>query len=91
MCKHGNTIQLEVVVSANYSSTGKDKLKLVDIDSCIFPLVKALNDAGIPTIASCCGHNKIHGNIALCDGRELFIIRDYATARQADETLRIKT
>ena len=29
------------------------------IDSCIAPLVQMLNDYGIETIASCCGHGKV--------------------------------
>ena len=44
-----------------------------NVDACIAPLVKSLNDAGIETLASCCGHGKIDGNIALKDGRELII------------------
>jgi hypothetical protein len=44
-------------------------------DPCIAPLVKALNDAGIRTIASCCGHGKDNGSVILADGRELLIRR----------------
>lgn len=46
-----------------------------DIDYCIADIVAALNAANIPTIASCCGHLKINGNIVLEDGRELIIKR----------------
>lgn len=42
-------------------------------DPCIAPLVKALNDGGIRTVASCCGHGKNDGSIVLADGRELVI------------------
>lgn len=41
------------------------------IDSCIAPIVKALNDGGVETVASCCGHGKGPGRISLADGRDL--------------------
>jgi hypothetical protein len=56
----------------------------VGVDSCISDLVKALNEAGFRTVASCCGHGKRPGNIALADGRELIIAADYATGRSVD-------
>lgn len=55
-------------------------------DPCIAPLVKALNESddlprvpsrlnpdGVTTVASCCGHGKRPGHIALADGRWLTI------------------
>jgi hypothetical protein len=60
------------------------------VDECISPLVQALNDAGIETEASCCGHNKGVGNIALSDGRELFIIANFDTARFVDSFIHDK-
>lgn len=53
-------------------------------DPCIAPLVAALNTAGIETVASCCGHGHRPGVIALRDGRELFITKDFDEARQVD-------
>jgi hypothetical protein len=53
-------------------------------DPCIAPLVKALNEGGIPTVASCCGHGKRPGKIALADGRELFILPGFDSARALD-------
>ena len=47
----------------------------------IADLVSALNAGGVPTIASCSGHGERPGNIALADGRELIIAKDYAEAR----------
>ncbi len=44
-----------------------------DIDICIADIVAALNAANITTVASCCGHNKIDGNIRLGDGRTILI------------------
>ncbi|MCK5601619.1 hypothetical protein KAR91_07120 [Candidatus Pacearchaeota archaeon] len=57
----------------------------VSIDSCIAPIVQALNNAGIATVASCCGHNKRPGNIVLKDGRELIIVPDFETGRLIDK------
>lgn len=84
MCKWGDTVIMEVTIPAYLSSTGKEKKKLVDVDRCIAPIVKALNDAGITTDASCCGHNNRPGNISLADGRELIIAPDWETARKAE-------
>ena len=43
------------------------------IDYCIHHIIAALNAGGIRTIASCCGHEKMKGNILLEDGRVLII------------------
>lgn len=43
------------------------------IDSCIAPIVAALNAGGIATLGSCCGHGKSNGDILLADGRVLII------------------
>ena len=56
MCKWGTSEKLEVKIPQHLSRTGKERLKVVDIDSCIYSIVKALNDGGVTTIASCCGH-----------------------------------
>ncbi len=45
----------------------------VPVDSCIAPIVQALNDASIETTGSCCGHGSGPGSITLADGRELLI------------------
>lgn len=55
------------------------------IDACIVDLVKALNAAGIETIASCCGHLVRLGSIILRDGREIVVLPDYDTAREFDK------
>lgn len=47
----------------------------------IADLVRALNDGGVRTIASCSGHGARPGNIALEDGRELIIARNFDEAR----------
>ena len=73
MCKRGDTIIMVI--------NGKPR----DIDRCIAPIVKALNDGGITTIASCCGHGIRPGNIALEDGRELVICPNFEVARKVDK------
>ena len=72
MCDWGN--------STNVCIDGKTK----SIDSCIATFVRGLNTFGFKTIASCCGHGKRPGNIALADGREIIICPDYETARKID-------
>ncbi len=39
------------------------------IDYCISDIVAALNAANLVTLASCCGHGKMDGDIRLADGR----------------------
>jgi len=65
---------------------GNDKCNEINagIDKCIQPLIKALNEGGCETIASCCGHGNRPGTIALEDGREIIIMPDFATARSID-------
>lgn len=67
MCKWGNRVEVENLL------TTRGKRRTWGIDACIAPLVKALNDGGIETIASCCGHGKGDGRIDLVDGRILII------------------
>lgn len=59
--------------------------RIRDIDTCIAPIVQALNNTGVATIACCCGHGKRPGNIALTDGREIIICPDYKTGRKIDD------
>lgn len=73
MCKHGNHIILKVPIPSNLSHTGKLRWDDKPVDSCIAPIVKALNDAGIYTANSCCGHGKENGEIVLHDGRTIII------------------
>lgn len=49
-------------------------------DPCLSLIVTALNEGGIETVASCCGHGQRPGNVALADGRQLFV----ADAEQAE-------
>ena len=43
------------------------------IDPCIAPIIRALQEGGVPTATSCCGHNEKPGYIGLKDGRFLKI------------------
>ena len=46
------------------------------IDFCIADIVAALNAANIETLGSCCGYNKMPGDIILENGREIIIVRN---------------
>lgn len=74
MCKRGTTTKVRVKIPADLSSTGKRKWEFCEVDSCIAPLVKALQKAGIGTIGSCCGHGEWEGYILLEDERRLLIL-----------------
>lgn len=56
--------------------------RTVEVDAEIAPLVRALNAAGLGTIASCSGHGFRPACIALADGREIIIARDFEEARR---------
>jgi len=84
MCEWGTTVPLTVTVPASHSYTGQDNVRVKPIDSCIAPIVEALNAAGVSTVASCCGHGKRPGVIVLRDGREIVICPDYETGRRVD-------
>lgn len=47
--------------------------RIQGIDFCISDIVAALNAANIKTVASCCGHGSIPGDVALEDGRRISI------------------
>lgn len=57
---------------------------LFHCDPCIVDLVRALNDAGLKTVASCCGHGFRPANICLKDKRELHIARTFEEGRAID-------
>lgn len=73
MCKWGTTVLLPVTVPARLSHTGADYRAMKPIDSCIAPVVAALNAGGVLTASSCCGHGKSSGRIDLHDGRILVV------------------
>ena len=59
------------------------------IDSCIAPLVQTLNNGGIKTTSSCCGHEKTFGEIWLQKG-VLLIINDRDKYRSSKHKYLIK-
>lgn len=54
------------------------------IDPCIHHIVAALNAGGVETIASCCGHGKMPGNVLLADGRVIAIYKSRQDAKMCD-------
>jgi len=73
MCTWGDEVLLRVPVPAALSHTGAFRWAEKAVDRCIAPIVQALNDAGIYTANSCCGHGQADGEIILHDGRVLRI------------------
>ncbi len=71
MCQHGKTVECWVNLPADLSHTGKARWCWKPVDHCIVSIVRALNEGGVFTVASCCGHGKGPGSILLQDGREL--------------------
>lgn len=84
MCDWNNTIPLQIWLPANLSRTGEAGWEIRGVDSCIAPIVRALNDAGVVTVASCCGHGKRPSSIALVGGSEIIIAPDFKSARRID-------
>lgn len=73
MCQWGTEVQLLVPIPPELSHTGQFRWAIKGVDACIADIVQALNEAGIYTANSCCGHSKLEGEIYLHDGRVLAI------------------
>lgn len=84
MCQWSTTVALEVTIPADLSWTGEARRKVVGIDSCIVELVRALNDGGVTTRGSCCGHGNTLGSIILGDGPRLLIASNAAVANATE-------
>ena len=56
-------------------------------DPCLSPLVKALNEGGMPTIASCCGHGTHYGSVVLADWRVLMVLPNLASLEAVGSTI----
>ena len=80
MCEWGTVTQVRLMRPKAVSGRTH-----VLVDSCIASIVQALNDAGIETTGSCCGHGNRPGIISLFDGRELLVAPDFATSRAIDK------
>lgn len=61
---------------------GYPGVKGIHCDPCIAPLVSALNQAHLYTIASCCGHGQGISRIDLHDGRALFVVPTFGDAQR---------
>jgi hypothetical protein len=73
VCEWGTTTPVAVLIPADLHHTGEAHVRVVGIDSCIAPIVRALQGAGINMRSSCCGHGKGPGEIVLADGRRLVL------------------
>ncbi len=58
MCQHGETEIVRLLRPNTYSGRTE-----VEVDRCIALIVQQLNDIGIRTLNSCCGHGKGPGSI----------------------------
>ena len=59
MCEYGTEVQMPVRVLPS------KEIKVKGVDACLAPLVKFLNDNGVQTWGSCCGHGKNRGSISI--------------------------
>lgn len=74
MCEHGDTVSLMVPIPAGLAFDGVARWGAKPIDRCIVGIVAALNDVGVLTASSCCGHGRMPGSIVLQDGRTLMVL-----------------
>lgn len=84
MCDHANREAAMIVIREGTPDESGRRRGGVWCDPCLVPLVAALIDAGIETVASCCGHGRRPGTIALRDGRWLVIAKDRAENDRID-------
>lgn len=73
MCEWGTTTDLLVPIPANLAAEGALTWKTKPVDSCIAPIVDALNKGGVFTASCCCGHGRQAPEIVLHDNRQLII------------------
>jgi hypothetical protein len=71
MCDHVQREEAMVVIERAAGG-----VPTVWCDPCLEPLIRALNAAGLATIASCCGHGRLPATVALADGRYV-TVTDY--------------
>lgn len=75
LCAHCGRAEMlmEVTVLPHPSHTGQQHQAIKGVDACIAGVVCALNDGGVTTTGSCCGHGRNDGSILLADGREIIV------------------
>lgn len=72
MCNHENReAAMTVIAKGTSERLGRDGIWC---DPCLESLVRALNDGGMRTVASCCGHGEHPGSVVLQDERVLMIL-----------------
>ena len=76
MCDEHSATRVRVLIPADLSFDGVEHWKNAGIDTCIAPLVRALQEGGVNMRGSCCGHGKRPGEILLQDGRTLSLLPD---------------
>jgi hypothetical protein len=77
MCEWGTYEKVEVTIPPHLSHTNKERREMVEM--------RALNEGGVTTVASCCGHHKGLGSIMLGDGRELLIAANRTEAQHVED------
>ena len=77
-CAHcgRDEVLMEVTILARLSHDGQQRQAIKGVDACIANIVRALNDGGVTTTSSCCGHGRNDGSILLADGREIIVRSD---------------
>ena len=76
MCDHSPNREAAMVIidPGSPERHGRDGIWC---DPCLEPLIRALNNAGMATAASCCGHSQYPGWVMLHDGRDIVIYPDH--------------
>lgn len=74
-CAHcdQSAVLMEVTILAHLAHDGQQRRAVKDVDACIANIVRALNDGGVMTTSSCCGHGRSDGSVLLADGREIIL------------------
>jgi hypothetical protein len=70
-----DTVDVRVPIPADLSHTGEARWAVKPIDAPIADIVRALNEGGVLTRSSCCGHGE-RGEIVLQDGRRLAVMEE---------------
>src|SRR5690606_21382746 len=79
-CNIGNAESHDKELQVTIEHNGK----VFGVDESISEFVQLLNSVGLETVASCSGHGHRPANIALKDGREIIIARNYEEGREID-------
>src|SRR5690606_15149915 len=77
-CNIGNAESHDKELQVTIEHNGK----VFGVDESISEFVQLLNSVGLETVASCSGHGHRPANIALKDGREIIIARNYEEGRE---------